>query len=192
MRAKGTDHVSQTKTVLKYKLVLFAGQHLSATEAAAFGVHSREPQAHVQKRYQHEEVPKAVWMTNRKADGSFDEVGAARGSAVNTRDGWHSDMAFDPVPAKYMILRALGVPSKGGNTCFANTEMVYRPLNAEKQQCLIGLRAESAYGGRATNDRNQLAAEALSEADKAASIALHPVVSVHLPSCQPKRARKWC
>lgn len=165
--------------MLKYKVLLFAGQHLSASELATFGRHFGELQAHVQKRYQHEKVPEVVWMTNRKSDGSFDEVGAARGSATLTRDGWHSDMAFDPVPAKSTILHALDVPSKGGNTCFANTELVYRLLDGEQQQRLIGLRAEFAYGGRASSDRNQLAAEALSDADKAASVAVHPVVSVH-------------
>jgi len=165
--------------MLEYKVVVFRGQPLSAVELAALGAHFGELQAHVQKRYQHEEVAEVVWMTNRKPDGSFDEVGAARGSATNTRDGWHSDMAFDPVPAKFTILHALDVPSHGGRTCFADTEMVYRLLAPEQQRRLVGLRAEFAYGGRATNDRNRLAAEALSEADKAASIAVHPVVSAH-------------
>ena len=106
-------------------------------------------------------------------------MGAARGSALKTRDGGYPDIAFDPVPAKYTILHDLDVPSNGGNTCFANTEMVYRLLDDHQQRLLIGLQAEFAYGGRATNDRNQLAAEALSEEDKAASIAVHPVLSAH-------------
>ena len=163
----------------KHKVLLFRGQRLSAESLAQFGSHFGELQAHVQKRYQHAEVPEVVWMTNRNPDGSFDEVGAARGSALHTRDGWHSDMAFDPCPAKFTILHALDIPSTGGNTCFANTELVFRLLDQALQERLIGKQADFAYGGSATNDRNQLAANALSEADKAASTAVHPVVSVH-------------
>ena len=103
-----------------YKVVLFAAQKLFAPELAVFGAHFGELQAHAQKRYQDEAVPEVVWMTNRNAHGSFDEVGAACGSALKTRDGRYSDMAFDPAPAKYTILHALDVPSNGGNTCFAN------------------------------------------------------------------------
>ena len=168
-----------------HKVLLFKGQPLSAASLAQFGRHFGELQAHVQKRYQHAEVPEVVWMTNRNADGSFDEVGAARGSAVHTRDGWHSDMAFDPKPAKFTILHAIDVPSTGGNTCFANTELVYNLLDQAFRERLIGLHADFAYGGSATNDRNQLAANALSAADKAASVAVHPVVSAHPETGKP-------
>ena len=169
----------------RFKVLVFRGSQLDAMALAKFGSHFGELQAHVQKRYQHEHVPEVVWMTNRNADGSFDEVGAARGSAINTRDGWHSDMAFDPVPAKFTILHALDVPAVGGNTCFANTEMVYQLLEPAMQQRLIGLEADFAYGGRATNARNQLAANALSDADRAASVAVHPVISAHPDTGEP-------
>ena len=163
----------------RHKVLLFRQQKLNAFELARFARHFGELQAHVQKNYQHAEVPEVVWMTNRKPDGSFDEVGAARGSALETRDGWHSDMAFDPVPAKFTILHALEIPSSGGNTCFANSELVYQLLDTELQERLIGLEANFCYGGQATNQRNQLAANALSEADKSASTAVHPVISAH-------------
>ena len=163
----------------RHKVLLFRDQELDAAALARFGRHFGELQAHVQKNYQHAEVPEVVWMTNRKPDGAFDEIGAARGSARDTRDGWHSDMAFDPIPAKFTILHALEIPSSGGNTCFANTEMVYQLLDRTLQEQLTGLEAEFSYGGRATNARNQLAANALSQADRAASVAVHPVISVH-------------
>lgn len=162
-----------------HKVLLFRAQRLDAAALARFASHFGELQAHVQKRYQHAEVPEVVWMTNRNPDGSFDEVGAARGSAMRTRDGWHSDMAFDPVPAKFTVLHALDVPSTGGNTCFANTEMVYRLLEPALRARLVGLEADFAYGGQATSARNQLAANALSDADRAASVAIHPVISAH-------------
>lgn len=44
---------------------------------------------------------------------------------------WHSDSSFKPVPAKYSILRALAVPSKGGNTEFAHMGLAYDALDDE-------------------------------------------------------------
>ena len=170
---------SINSAMCRFKVLVFKGNCLSAKELAQFGKHFGELQAHVQKTYQHKDLPEVVWMTNRNPDGSFDEVGAARGSAVHTRDGWHSDMSFDPVPAKFTILHALDIPTRGGNTCFANTELVFNLLSPEIREQLIGLEADFAYGGRATNARNQLAANALTESDRLASVAVHPAVSAH-------------
>ena len=44
---------------------------------------------------------------------------------------WHSDSSFKPVPAKYSILRALSIPSKGGDTEFADMRQAYDALDAE-------------------------------------------------------------
>jgi alpha-ketoglutarate-dependent 2,4-dichlorophenoxyacetate dioxygenase len=44
---------------------------------------------------------------------------------------WHSDSSFKPIPAKYSLLRAVSVPSKGGNTEFAYMPGAYDALDAE-------------------------------------------------------------
>ena len=44
---------------------------------------------------------------------------------------WHSDSSFKPVPAKYSILHARSIPSKGGNTEFADMRTAYDALDAE-------------------------------------------------------------
>jgi alpha-ketoglutarate-dependent 2,4-dichlorophenoxyacetate dioxygenase len=44
---------------------------------------------------------------------------------------WHSDSSFKVVPAKYSILHARSVPSKGGNTEFAYMPAAYDALDAE-------------------------------------------------------------
>jgi alpha-ketoglutarate-dependent 2,4-dichlorophenoxyacetate dioxygenase len=42
---------------------------------------------------------------------------------------WHSDSSFKAVPAKYSLLRAVSVPSKGGNTEFAYMPAAYDALD---------------------------------------------------------------
>mgnify|MGYP006266515695 FL=1 len=42
---------------------------------------------------------------------------------------WHSDSSFKAIPAKYSLLRALSVPSKGGNTEFAHMGAAYEALD---------------------------------------------------------------
>jgi alpha-ketoglutarate-dependent 2,4-dichlorophenoxyacetate dioxygenase len=44
---------------------------------------------------------------------------------------WHSDSSFKATPAKYSLLHARSVPSKGGNTEFAHMPSAYDALDAE-------------------------------------------------------------
>jgi alpha-ketoglutarate-dependent 2,4-dichlorophenoxyacetate dioxygenase len=44
---------------------------------------------------------------------------------------WHSDSSFKVIPAKYSLLHALSVPSRGGNTEFAYMPAAYDALDAE-------------------------------------------------------------
>jgi alpha-ketoglutarate-dependent 2,4-dichlorophenoxyacetate dioxygenase len=44
---------------------------------------------------------------------------------------WHSDSSFKPTPAKYSILNARSIPSKGGNTEFADMRAAYDALDDE-------------------------------------------------------------
>ena len=44
---------------------------------------------------------------------------------------WHSDSSFKATPAKYSLLRAVSVPSRGGNTEFAYMRAAYDALDRE-------------------------------------------------------------
>ncbi len=47
---------------------------------------------------------------------------------------WHSDSSFKPVPAKYSLLRAVSVPSRGGNTEFAYMPGAYDALDDDTKR----------------------------------------------------------
>jgi alpha-ketoglutarate-dependent 2,4-dichlorophenoxyacetate dioxygenase len=55
---------------------------------------------------------------------------------------WHSDSSFKVVPAKYSLLSARVIPSKGGNTEFADMRAAYDSLDDETKAECEGLACE--------------------------------------------------
>ena len=55
---------------------------------------------------------------------------------------WHSDSSFKAIPAKYSLLRALRIPSKGGNTEFAHMGAAYEALDDETRELIEDLICE--------------------------------------------------
>ena len=55
---------------------------------------------------------------------------------------WHSDSSFKATPAKYSLLRAVSIPSKGGNTEFADMRAAYDALDAETRATVENLVCE--------------------------------------------------
>jgi len=55
---------------------------------------------------------------------------------------WHSDSSFKETPAKYSLLYGITLPSKGGNTEFADMRAAYDTLDEETRQRCEGLVCE--------------------------------------------------
>lgn len=55
---------------------------------------------------------------------------------------WHSDSSFKVIPAKYSLLHARSIPSKGGNTEFADMRAGYDALDDETKAEVEGLVCE--------------------------------------------------
>lgn len=79
---------------------------------------------------------------------------------------WHSDSSFKVVPAKYSLLSARIIPSKGGNTEFADMRAAYDTLDAETKAECEGLvcehsqlysRAQIGFGDFTDEERRQFA-----------------------------------
>lgn len=170
---------------LDHGVLLFRRQPMTPQQLVAFGRQFGVLQPHVQRAYQHPEAPEIVNMTNRKPDGSFDEVGARRGAIENLRDGWHSDLSYDPEPAKATLLHSLEVTSRGGNTCFANVARAFERMPEDLRRRVVGLRAEFPYGGHGRNKSTAMAASALDKVAQASATAIHPVINVHPVSRKP-------
>ena len=55
---------------------------------------------------------------------------------------WHSDSSFKAVPAKYSLLHARSIPSKGGNTEFADMRAAYEALDQDTKELVESLICE--------------------------------------------------
>ncbi len=55
---------------------------------------------------------------------------------------WHSDSSFKVTPAKYSILHARSIPSKGGDTEFADMRAAYDSFDQETKEMIEGLVCE--------------------------------------------------
>jgi alpha-ketoglutarate-dependent 2,4-dichlorophenoxyacetate dioxygenase len=55
---------------------------------------------------------------------------------------WHSDSSFKPTPAKYSLLHAHRIPSRGGNTEFADMRAGWDTLDPETRAACEGLVCE--------------------------------------------------
>ncbi|MEC8135514.1 MAG: TauD/TfdA family dioxygenase [Pseudomonadota bacterium] len=55
---------------------------------------------------------------------------------------WHSDSSFKVMPAKYSILHARSIPSKGGSTEFADMRAAYDSFDQETKEMIEGLVCE--------------------------------------------------
>ena len=55
---------------------------------------------------------------------------------------WHSDSSFKATPAKYSLLHAISLPSKGGDTQFADMRAAYDALDEETKELVEGMVCE--------------------------------------------------
>lgn len=156
------------------RLVLrFRGMPMSAQELCDFSRQFGELQPHIAKRYRHPDVPDIVLMTNQDDKGNFDRVGAERGV------GWHSDLAYDRIPAKATLLHAVAIPDRGGNTKFANMYLAFDTMPDRLRQKVDGRFARFRQGGRLALNQG------IMEPGAAPADVVHPVIRTH-PQTQRK------
>jgi len=118
------------ETWLEYALLVFPAQHLSNDEQIAFA-----------KRFGELEFELTA-LTNVKEDGSIrtsdddDMVKILKGNM-----GWHTDSTYMPVQAKGAVFTAHVVPSKGGETGWADMRAGYRDLDTAMKEKIADLSA---------------------------------------------------
>jgi taurine dioxygenase len=100
---------------------------------------------HPSKSTRHPDHPEITLLGVNKfdADGRLREEIYRRGA-----EGWHTDGAYNAAPFKATQLYALAVPSRGGDTLFANGYAAYAALPARLKRRLDGVMGAFSYGGK--------------------------------------------
>ena len=109
------------------------------------------------------------------------EVRKEQDQQTNIGGGWHTDHSYDAAPALGSILVARTLPTKGGDTWFANLAAAYDALPGAMQDRLQDLRAIHSnvhIYGKDGYYRNTDLADQLGGEDSVGQ-AIHPVVIKH-------------
>lgn len=92
-------------------------------------------------------------------------------------EGWHTDHSNDVRPPKATILHAVTLPSRGGDTQFANMAAAYDALSEAFKQRLAGLMAIHVYQSSHSARRLMSLPDAAKE--RVPNAVLHPIVRAH-------------
>src|SRR5262252_2795109 len=154
------------QALLDHGVIFFRDQHLDDEShlefALRFGPLSLPPLA---TKYQDRPSVTVLDQVSPKGEGA---------------DEWHSDNTFMPNPPMGSILRAVQLPSAGGDTCFSNMYAAYEALSPTVRSLVDELRAvhditkpmrKALTGGHTTLD--------LSEMQQRWPPIEHPVVVTH-------------
>ncbi len=124
---------------------------------------------HVLDQYHHPNTSEVSIIASNTSDKASRPTSAPAGAY------WHSDLSYDANPADAIMLYALEVPSKGGDTEFCDTVAAYDALDDDMKARIDGLNAIHRYGhrgGYAVVDLNETQSAAHPD-------VIHPVVRRH-------------
>jgi taurine dioxygenase len=151
-------------------------QHLTIEQFLAWSRRFGRLEPHLTRTSRHPDHPELTVMDNKAADaqGVSTQVVYTRGL------GWHTDLTFEKVTAKATQLYSIAIPSRGGDTLFADMYSAYDALPGPLKDRIADLEAAYLYGGKQGRS-----IELLDPADRDRPPVRHRLVRVH-----PETGRK--
>jgi taurine dioxygenase len=119
-------------------VVLVRDQHLSEEDQVRFA-ECFGPPATIHTKQFVQRHPAVMLISNIREDGK--QIGALPDGEMH----FHTDQCHQERPAMASMLYAIEIPSKGGNTLFANAYTAYEALPADIKRRIDGRRALNAY-----------------------------------------------
>lgn len=150
------------RALLEYKVLFFRDQDISSEQHVAFAARFGELEEH---------------PFIKAKDGYDMIVEFAKDEEVKgVENVWHSDVTWREIPSLGSVLRAVDIPSVGGDTLFSDMEAAYKGLPDALRERIDALSA--------THDFIHTFGAALSEEERAVQrekypTARHPVVRTH-------------
>jgi taurine dioxygenase len=119
-------------------VILLRDQHLTEDDQVRFGARFGPPAVSHTRRYTTSN-PAVMLISNIRENGQL--IGALPDGEMN----FHTDQCHQERPAMASMLYSLEVPSKGGNTLFANGYKAYETLPVAIKRRIEGRKALNAY-----------------------------------------------
>ena len=156
------------------QILVFRNLQLKAAQFLEFARQFGRPEPHVIDQFHHPEHADILILSNVKKDGA--PIGLADAGTY-----FHTDYSYLEVPARATLLYSIQVPSKGGDTLFANQYAAFDDLPGTMKHKLESLVALHHYGNRDDLDQgSRTVASVLSEEqEKKVTWVRHPVVRRH-------------
>ena len=142
------------------QVLVLRGQQLSASQFLEFARRFGPPEPHVIDQFHHQEFADILILSNRKANG--EPAGLADAGTY-----FHTDYSYLDMPARATTLYSIEVPSRGGDTLFANQYAAYDDLPESTKRRIDGLVGLHHYGNRDDLDEtSRTVASVLTEEQK--------------------------
>jgi taurine dioxygenase len=139
------------------QVLVFRAQKFTPSGFLAFARQFGRPEPHVIDQFHHPEHADILILSNVQKDGQ--PIGLADAGTY-----FHTDYSYLDVPARATTLYSIQVPSKGGDTLFADQYAAYEGLPESMKKRIENLIALHHYGNRDDlNKSSRTVASVLSE-----------------------------
>ncbi len=119
------------RAVDRYAILIFPGQHVDDAQQLAFTAHFGPPDIGRKKAVKSVDsrIPETmIDLSNLDENGYVIDANHRRVLSLLGTRLWHTDSSYQRPAAKYSMLRAVAVPSRGGETEFADCRAAYDAL----------------------------------------------------------------
>lgn len=159
------------RAILDHIVLVIREQAFAPAEFLAAARLFGEPMRQHYSQYHMDGFPDISVLSSREVERRPDGRPHLQGTEC-----WHTDHTNRPEPPKLTVLYALSLPSRGGDTSFANMRLAYEALPEGDKRAYAGLKTVNALEAHVGRSETPTRA-----ADKAryADRAVHPLVRTH-------------
>ena len=133
----------------RFAVLVFPAANITEEEHLAFSRRFGALERTLSKRAKRVEIS---LLSNVEKNGVVAKPEAALGRFLQGNRHWHTDSSFKKVGAKASLLRALEVPTSGGDTEWADMRAAWDALAAETQARLEGMVFERIEEAKSPSD----------------------------------------
>ena len=169
--------------LLEHAVLVFRGNELTPTQLVQLGQTFGKLEILPEPDKRHPDHPEIFDLTNVRPNGTLVEFDEPQAVFLRGTQRWHTDSSFRAVPALCTMLYAKEVPTRGGQTQFADMRKALRLLPPEDRAEIAELRLVHSYEFSRANNPGRM--EAMSDDERAKYPPVeHPWIRTNLDDSQ--------